>query len=403
MASSIKVGGAWKQITGLSTKVGGNWKTVSAAYTKVGGVWKQWYAPVVFDNFNRSTSGGLGTTTSGASWAPLRDVWYANGSSAQCDSAATGYPLAKVGFGNVSLTATAAVSNGTGIAFWIQDKDNWYAAYSFQTTTNTTVNCNPYSCAPCLHTTTTTVYPNYALDPTCSPCTVNTAAVATQYTCDTTTCVTGTTTVCDGVTGPVNLFSSYCPDGYDQVGRTVPTSYNCSGSYPQAGANYSYCVKSHPVDTTGPSSFCNGSSSSTSGSCCCGGTVSGSTTVVSGTGTAGSCNSCPVTYCDTYTTCYQTCPSTTNTWKLRLIKMTAGVISIVGTDVALTATPAAIRVSTESGNIEVFAYSDAAMTTQMGTTLTYTPPTQGPGTAVGLIKAPSDSQGSTVDNLVITL
>lgn len=44
MAGSVKVGGAWKTVSGASVKVGGAWKTVSAGYTKVGGAWKQWYS-----------------------------------------------------------------------------------------------------------------------------------------------------------------------------------------------------------------------------------------------------------------------------------------------------------------------------------------------------------------------
>ena len=385
MASSIKVGSAWKQITGLSTKVGGSWKTVSAAYTKVGGVWKQWYAPVVVDNFNRSTSGGLGTTTSGASWAPLRDVWYANGSSAQCDSAATGYPLAKVGFGNVKFTASAGVSNGTGLAFWIQDKDNWYAAYAFQTTTSTSVYCGQTSCAPC-STSSSTYTPS-----TSNSCTCNSGdtggGYATQPTAGTPTCEQHCPTTSCNYYGPINLFSEYCAAGYTQA-KTLPA--NCGGA--TAGNNSAYCYKI--VDDWYLASPCYG------GICCCGSSVVGSPTVIGAS--AGTCNDCTHSVI-TCNSCAVYCPSTSTSWALRLIKMTAGNITIAATDVALSGTPAAIRVSTESGNIEVFAYSDAAMTNQMGATLSHTPATQGPGTAIGLIKSPSDSQGSTVDNLVVTL
>lgn len=47
MAGSVKVGGAWKTVSGASVKVGGAWKTVSAGYTKVGGAWKQWYSSAI--------------------------------------------------------------------------------------------------------------------------------------------------------------------------------------------------------------------------------------------------------------------------------------------------------------------------------------------------------------------
>lgn len=391
MASSLKVGSAWKQITGLSTKVGGNWKTVSAAYTKVGGVWKQWYAPVVIDDFNRSTSGNLGTTTSGASWSNLRQSWYANGSKAQCDLAANTYALATVGFGNTKFLASAGVTNGTGLAFWIQDADNWYAAYAFQTTTSSSYLCAYESCAPCT-SSTTTYTPTYSGGCVCDSGDtgggVETAATSTTY-----KCATG---VCDGgCTGYlVRATSGVCASG-----ETGPTFYSvpaCGLSTPPQGQGWCYKVNAN-TDST----FCNGSSSTASGPCCCGATTVG-TTETATAGTAGTCKSCSHTTVSC-AACPVYCPTTVNAWALRLIKMTAGVIALAATDVTLTGTPAAIKVSTESGNIEVQAFSDAAMTTQMGSTLSHTPTSTGPGQYIGLIKAPSDSQGSTVDNLLITL
>lgn len=44
MPGNVRVGGAWKSVSGVSTKVGGAWKSVSAGFTRVGGVWKQWYS-----------------------------------------------------------------------------------------------------------------------------------------------------------------------------------------------------------------------------------------------------------------------------------------------------------------------------------------------------------------------
>ena len=65
MAGSVKVGGAWKTVSGASVKVGGAWKTVSAGYTKVGGAWKQWYSSgsYFFGVFNAGSAyEGLGNS-----------------------------------------------------------------------------------------------------------------------------------------------------------------------------------------------------------------------------------------------------------------------------------------------------------------------------------------------------
>lgn len=391
MSSSLKIGSSWKQITGVSTKVLGDWKQVTAAYTKVAGVWKQWYAPAIVDNFNRSTSGGLGTSTSGASWSNLRQSWYANGSSAQSDASASSYALATVGFGSVNLVASAGVTNGTGLGFWIQDADNWYAAYAFQTTTSSSYLCGYTSCPPC--TTNTTYYtPSYS-SCTCNPGDsgggVNTYATSSTYACPTGNCSSSS---CDSYMA--TLFSG-CGPGYTEA-KTLPGSPCGTATAP---TNYTYCYK---ITTTySNSSFCYGSSSSTSGPCCCGATVVGSTYVVT-SGTPGTCNQCTNTT-QSCSSCPVYCPTTTNSWALRLIKMTAGSISIAAPDVALSGTPAAIRVSTSVGLIEVQAFSDSALTTQMGSTLSHTPASSGPGQYVGVIKAPSDAQGSTIDNLVITL
>lgn len=42
MPASVRVGGAWKSVSAVSTRVGGAWKNVGAGYTRIAGVWKQW-------------------------------------------------------------------------------------------------------------------------------------------------------------------------------------------------------------------------------------------------------------------------------------------------------------------------------------------------------------------------
>ena len=43
MPGSVRVGGAWKAVAGISVRVGGAWKTVTGGWTRVGGVWKKWF------------------------------------------------------------------------------------------------------------------------------------------------------------------------------------------------------------------------------------------------------------------------------------------------------------------------------------------------------------------------
>lgn len=58
------------------------------------------------DNFNRTTSGALGTSSSGGLWQALRGTWFANSSFAQSDDAANTYPIAMIS----SATDSSVVS-----------------------------------------------------------------------------------------------------------------------------------------------------------------------------------------------------------------------------------------------------------------------------------------------------
>lgn len=91
------------------------------------------------DNFNRTTSGSLGTSSSGGIWESIRGTWFANGSQAQTNDSAGNYPIAVYDMGTNAPTVDLDVStsNGTGVAFWVSDSSNWYGVYPFQDTTIT--------------------------------------------------------------------------------------------------------------------------------------------------------------------------------------------------------------------------------------------------------------------------
>jgi len=64
------------------------------------------------DNFNRTTSGSLGTSSSAGLWKSLRGTWFANGSSATSNDAANTYPIATVDMS--SETVISSISTGEG-------------------------------------------------------------------------------------------------------------------------------------------------------------------------------------------------------------------------------------------------------------------------------------------------
>jgi len=99
------------------------------------------------DLFTRTTSGSLGTATSGQSWVATRGIWSANGTQATSADAASNNSIASIPF-KTDAVVTASVSGGTGPVFWLTDANSWWAAtsYNTSTTTTSTFQCNPYSC-----------------------------------------------------------------------------------------------------------------------------------------------------------------------------------------------------------------------------------------------------------------
>ena len=342
MSSSIKVSAAWKQITGASVKVSGTWRTVNAAYVKVGGVWKQWFAAFITDNFNRSTSGTLGTSSSGATWTTQRGNWYANGGAAQSDDSASNYSHASVGWGPASITASASVTGGTGITFWVSNANSWWAVVSYNTSSSYTYGTGAYSC--------------------------------NCQTCGTTSCNTCANPVCGSTT------TYDCGSGgsgtiiFDPGG--VGCTYNgqiCYSSYLGGGIwGVYYCGAVTSYGTCANCYYCGGTDNTYQCNC---------QTCYTGSATGYSYN-----------------------YYLRLLKSENGTISLATSDINIGSQAAAISVVINGNDITAKAYSDTGMASQLGSTLSYTAVSPVKGQSVGIIKAPSDySQGSTVDNFSVSL
>lgn len=65
------------------------------------------------DNFNRSTSGGLFTSSSGKAWQALKGTWFADGNAAKTTDAASTYPIAMVEMTKPDVTAS--ISTGSTV------------------------------------------------------------------------------------------------------------------------------------------------------------------------------------------------------------------------------------------------------------------------------------------------
>lgn len=103
------------------------------------------------DNFDRTTSNTLGVPSGrGISWRNQRGIWSTNGSIATSATDKSTNSIATI------LTASSTISNlqvdtentgGVGLAFWVVDADNWWAATTGYATTpgsssTTTTTCN---------------------------------------------------------------------------------------------------------------------------------------------------------------------------------------------------------------------------------------------------------------------
>jgi hypothetical protein len=321
----------------------------------------------ITDLFNRTTSGSLGTATSGQTWVATRGVWYANGSAAASTDAATTYPVASIPLGQ-NVTVNADTTGGCGPAFWITDSGSWWGAFPYYSSSTST---------------TCTGGTAYCYTAGCTP--ANSCGAISEST--TTTC-TGATVSCSDTTNTCN------PGGCGSVTVTsvVYSSYYAGNDTPCAG-----------VGATG--------------------------VACSNCGLSGSfnCSPAPSNYCclfpgyTQYTRTQNTnvtnytrssatnVTTTTYTSAARIVSSVSGTVATDSTTTLATSTSsytniASMQVNTSGTTITVKGYSGAGQTTQLGSTITRTPSSPTRGTSMGIIKAPTvDNQGSTLDNFSATV
>lgn len=107
------------------------------------------------DNFNRTTSGNLGTPSGGGVWVATSGTWTANGTKGTSATAASSYPIATAElYTNAPTIDVDTDGSGAGVAFWVSDSSNWWGVVPWRATdtvTNYTQNtsygqtCNSYS------------------------------------------------------------------------------------------------------------------------------------------------------------------------------------------------------------------------------------------------------------------
>jgi hypothetical protein len=415
MPAKIKLDASnWGSVTDVQVKTGANsWGLAKSAWLKKDSTtWVRWFLGPISDSFNRSVSGSLGNADTGEAWTNVSGTWYANGSAAQSDTAASSNALATVTYGVSDVTIGAAITNGTGVAAWVVDANNWYALVSFQTQVNTTYSCNCYCNGHCESGS----YPVYYSCANCSACGSYVSGGGT-----TTYAATGTATQTGWkYVGSAFIYTRYC----SQAQVNDPTNYNCftrSDCY-TGGAGGACSYACNDGETGHPGNYsCYNPTYSVSYTCNPGDSISGTTCYHTepGTTTCYSCSnsSCGIAYYQGYSQCYsggtypncdgygggcQTCGTLSNAYYVKLISSVNGTISNLTGDISVSGLVGAVRLNTQDNVITYQAYSNGDFTGLL-TSGTYTATSPVKANNYGIIKTSSPyGQGSTVDNFKIS-
>jgi len=415
MPAKVKVDSStWGSVSDMYVKTGpSSWANATEAYVKVdGSTWTRWFLAAITDSFGRSTSGSLGNAETSQAWTNRTGTWYANGSQAQSDTAASSYPVASVTYPSNDVTVSASVSAGTGPAVWVTSSGDWYAAILFQTQVNGTYPCNcscnghyeGYSspawcganCNVCGtgQSCTTTYTPalsytaqtfvrwaySYSAVVTARRCSNAQVQDPNNYNCfSTSDCYSG---------GASSACEYGCPSG-GEIGQ--PGLYSCYTAVYSSSTVY-YCADaSTPSGGVCPSTSCTSACVSCYDYAC--GTNSGSYFVSGGS----------YPNCDQYGASCQTCGTLVNAYYLRILKSVGGVVTSPAADITLSSAPAAIKMTTSGNTITYQAYSDTSLSSPLGSqgSITETSPTKVQN--YGIIKAPTSyGQSSTVDNFKVS-
>lgn len=381
---------------------------------KILGIFASNVLRTIQDFFARTTTGSLGVANTGQTWIGTRGTWFANGSAAQSNDAANTYPIASLSF-SPNAVMKADTTGGTGLAFWVSDANNWWGAYPFYSSSTVIDSvCNAgygtfSSTAPCCGPATTNpggsvCNAGYGTFSSTAPCCGSATTNPGSTVCNAgySTGLSNTSSCCATAT-PTTTYS--CPSGGTLSGTTcnIPASsvnylaiFGASAAAQCAADGGSY---SSPNCNFPASSY--PASSSTTYAC-----YTSTTT----TPTTYSCYTSYTTAPTTYScyTSYTTTSTTTYTTSIRVISSVSGSV-VTESTTSLTSNTSAftnvgsMEVSTINDTIVAKGYASPAQVTQLGSTITRNPTSPNKGAAVGIIKAPTDSnQGSTLDTYSAT-
>ena len=395
MAIGSKVSGDFKSASNLYAKVNGGWKKADFGYIKVNGTWKQFWAAEVIDAFDRAnTQTGLGTATSGQAWTIARSQWQISGNAARTTGTKTDYPLAIIdaGFSDFNLEANE-LEPGMGVAFRVEDANNWWAVFPYytQTAVNYTYCVQSVQQEYCIRSEpagysenvcygTEVDYGDYYTDDCCTSVEV-TSIVQTGTVCDPPyverICTTNQVCTSPCIKYCNNYSGSFCCDR-DYVCRDVETCRNKTfpgDCYPVYEEVVEYvCTSSCQVYI--PDIQC----------------VPNGYTLV------------PVYQCvqaGYRTVCTQTATGTnyTNYYNIRVIKMVNGVVSVVA-DTPVSERWNAVKISANLGTLNITAYKDSLYTQTVGTYQNIN--FNQFGTAYGVLGAPSlFEDGRTIGSIIV--
>lgn len=309
---------------------------------------------IITDTFNRA-NGSLGTSSSGHPWSVLRGTWSISSNKAASSDSGNTYALATVDIGAQNIVVSADIADGgPGVAFWVTDANSWWAS---------SVN-----------------YRNSSYSYTYSGCCGGSVNVSVGSSC-----------TCGSYSCSVYLA---CYDEYVS-GYSCPSGCFYSPSMGQCLYNITEdgCGSGTPIYST---SYC------ANGYYSCGSTCNSIGCASSGAKiTGGSVATCSasIATCSATGTNYYT--------ELKLYKDVSGTISTVATQQINTNTSSyskvnSIKAITSGDSITVSAYSNAGLSSQLGSNLTNTPVSPIKGSKAGIIKTPTDdNSGSTLDNFSI--
>ena len=390
MPINAKVSGSWSNGTPF-IKTSNTWSTAKQVFAKVNGTWQTVYTSSISDNFNRADSASLGNVPdTDVAWTQTDGTWQIVSNKVSTSTSASTYPMIDVEFNtqnvlvgtNINATGTSQASGkyGAGIAFWIVDATNWWAAYNDAVLTGTTT----FTCA--------STYNGKALQSGqgTATCVYDYAATATT---------TPGSEFCSSGTGPVSSFARYnvstgttdqvkynvcitaASNGQNGVASPLScTTYSGFKYYRPIGSGNN-CYTSH--NAISPST----NPPTTSYSCPDGGTLSGTTCLLSNSATTGT----------TYSYSH----------KVKLINSIAGSVATVNTYTVNDNTwiPANISVSTSNNTITLRAYANDD-NTGSSWVQTYTATTPTKGTRHGLVLGPKSdatvTQATSLDNFTLS-